>query len=256
VIGIRRGTFIVAVLTDDGLLVAADSRYSLLAPGAGTQRQRKIRPVPRPPRSVLCVAGVDRIVRVPGVTRAGWTPGPSDVLIDYAEIAIARLPETVEGLTLEWAARTGFECARRLEEDPRIQWPPASASPERPITQIVLASARESGRSGRLTVAGLWLGPPWGEPARITADVHDLTRVGDAHFFGDLPFLEQNLPEDFARCRALLSSVRLSADTASSAAAALVEAAGAMPGSTIGSPTDAVLIASGVVSCNPSASGT
>lgn len=253
-IGFRRGTLIVAVLTDDGLLVAADSRYSLLAPGAGTERQRKIRSVSRPPRSVLCLAGVDRIVRVPGVARAGWTPGPSDVLLDFAEIAIARLPDTAEALTVDWAGRTALECARRLANDPRIQWPPASASPERPFTEIVLASSRERGKSARLAVAGLYPGEPWSGPARITADIHELTRVGDARFFGDLPFIERELPDDLARCRALLSSARLSADTAASAAAALIEAAGATPGSTIGGPTDAVLIASGVMDCNRSAS--
>jgi len=244
VIGLRRGTLIVAVLTDEGLLVAADTRYSLLAPGAGVERQRKLRPVARPPSTVLCVAGVDRIVRVPGVVRAGWTPGPADVLLDFAEVAVARLPEAADDLTEDWLSRTALECARRFNDDPRIQRRPVSPSPDQPFTELILATGGQGARSARLAVAGLYPGGPGAGLSRASADILELTRVGEPHFFGDVPFLEREMPDDFARCRALLSTPRLSRDAAVSAFATLVDAAEAMPGSTIGAPTDAVLIES------------
>jgi hypothetical protein len=246
VIASRRGTLIVAVLTDEGLLVAADSRYSLLAPGAGSEVQRKIRLIDRPPRTVLCIAGVDRIVRVPGVVREGWTPGPGDILLDFTEIAASRLPDSVEALTEDWLQRTALACANRLNEDRRLQRPPASPSPDRPFTELLFATAEPNGRAARLAVAGLYAGGPGAGVSRASADILELTRVGEPRIFGDLPFLEREAPEDCLRCLEALSAAPLPAAIALASVISLIEAASARPGSTIGGPVDAVLIASHV----------
>ena len=245
-ISLGRGTLVAAVLTDEGLLVAADSRYSLVQPRAASERRRKIRLVPRPPRTVLCVAGVDRIVHVPGVTRAGWEPGPADVLLDVGEIAASFLPEDAADLTERWLDVIASECTLRMNRDPRIAGQAQAAVPGVPFSQIVVASAEADGRCARLGHVSLYRDTVKARMAAAPAEISELSRAGEHAFFGDLPFLLRELPAEYESCRAAVGVSPLPAAAALSAVASLVEAAGPVRGSVIGGPTDAVLVASDV----------
>jgi len=174
-------------------------------------------------------------------------PGASQVILDFGAIAGARLATAQNGANLDLLRRVAGDCVRAMNEDPRVDRRQLAMLSGRPFADLIFATAARNGRSGRLGVVNLWVRTD--APQIQTKEVRckDLCEQGDPYFFGDLGYVERELPEEYGHCRSALSRSPLpTADTAA-AIKALVDAAGVRPGSPIGGPTDVVLISSGGV---------
>jgi len=199
-------TLINVVLTDGGLLVAADSRQALLQLGGARDDVFKIKLVDNPPRTVFCVSGVDVIYDVtdPSRIRPGWSPSPSEIIVDLGGVAEARLGTARAGLNQRLLTQVATDCVLSVSRNPRLNRSQLASHAGRPFSQLIVTSAARTGRSGRLGVVDLWVRTDAAEIRTKEVRCRDLWNQGDPYFFGDLSYVERELPAEYQQCKSEL----------------------------------------------------